>query len=129
MAVAIARQEIARAGYAGIEVASAGTAALIGASASREAVAVAEENGLSLSDHSARQLTPEMLAAADLVVAMGNEHADYARRLGARRVTLLSTGPVPDPYGRGIAVFRDTWTSLSSSIPTLLLSQHRHKLE
>src|SRR5260221_9793897 len=85
MAAAIARSEIARAGYSDIEVASAGSAAISGGSATREAAMVAEENGLSLADHRAQPLTPQLLAATDLVVGMEPEHVERAKRLGAQR--------------------------------------------
>jgi protein-tyrosine-phosphatase len=118
MAEAIARAELA-AGRNGIEVASAGIAALEGWSATSEAIAVAAEHGLSLAGHRARQLTPELVAATDVVVGMQREHAEYARRLGAGRATTLSS-PVRDPYGLGIAAYRETWTLLAATIPELL---------
>ena len=119
MAVAIARNEISEAGYADIEVASAGTFAVHGSTATLDAVIVAEEHGLSLAEHRARQLTPELLAATDLVVGMRREHAEDARRLGAQRAITLSS-PIGDPYGRGVAAYRETWMLLSSLIPALL---------
>jgi protein-tyrosine-phosphatase len=120
MAAAIARHELAQAGDTGIEVASAGTAALRDAPATRDTLVVAAENGLNLADHHAQQLTSELAAASDLVVAMERGHAEYAKRLGARRVITLSGGPVPDPYGCGITVFREIWELLNSAVPILL---------
>ena len=120
MAVAIARSEIAQAGHRGIEVASAGTAAVSGAPATRDAVIVAEENGSSLADHRAQPLTPRLLAATDLVVGMEREHAERAKRLGAQRVITLSNCPVPDPYGRGVTAYRETWALLIAWVPILL---------
>ncbi len=119
MATAIARAEIARAGYAGIEVSSAGIAALVGSDATRDAATVAEENGLSVADHRARQLTPDLATTVDLVVGMQPQHAEYARRLGARDATTLSS-PVRDPYGLGLDAYRETWTLLSVLVPALL---------
>jgi hypothetical protein len=46
-------------------------------------------------------------------------HVDHARRLGARRSTMLRE-PVSDPYGFAIGVYRETWTFLGSSVPQLL---------
>src|SRR5262245_20234389 len=106
MAEAIARDEILRAGYGEVEVSSAGVAALIGYAATYEAELVAAENGLTLAGHQARQVTRELLDDVDLVVGMRHEHAEYARRLGARRVTTLST-PIHDPYARGVAAYRE----------------------
>jgi protein-tyrosine phosphatase len=118
-AAAIARAEIARAGYAGIEVSSAGIAALVGSGATRDASIVAAENGLSLADHRARQLTADLLATVDLVVGMQPHHTEYARRLGAQDATTLS-GPVRDPYGLGLDAYHETWALLSVLVPALL---------
>lgn len=118
MAAAIARDEIIRADYAGIEVSSAGIAALRGAGATHDAAIVAEENGLSLADHRARQLTSELLTSIDLVIGMQPQHVEYARRFGARQATTLSS-PVRDPYGLGLNAYRETWTLLSALIPVL----------
>jgi len=119
MAAAIARREIARLGLEGVEATSAGTHAVEGATASPTAAVVAEENGLSLTDHRARRLTPELASAADLVVGMEPEHAERATQLGARRAVVLGAG-VPDPYGSEVGAFRETWTLIASSLPTLL---------
>jgi protein-tyrosine-phosphatase len=124
IAAAIARHKINQAGYTDITVASAGTAALSGCAATPEAILVVEENGLNLDDHRARQLTPELIAATDLIVGMKHEHAEHARQMGAQQTTTLSD-PVRDPYGRGINAYRETWTSLNSTIP-ILLNQFRN---
>ena len=122
MAAAIARGEIARAGLEDIEISSAGTAALVGSGATREAAIVAEENGLSLAGHRARQVTPELLSTIDLVVGMQPHHAEVASRLGAREAITLSS-PIYDPYGLGVGACRETWALLSSLIPALLVQR------
>jgi protein-tyrosine-phosphatase len=119
LAAAIARRELARTGHLGIGVGSAGTFALVGSAATGDAIAVAEEHGLGLAGHRARQLTPELAAAAGLVVGMEPEHAAYATRIGARQATTLGV-PVRDPYGLGIEAFRKTWNLLSELVPALL---------
>ncbi len=126
MAVAIARDELGRIGASGIDVASAGTAAITGGAATRTAIAVAEENGLSLADHRARQLTRELLDTTDLVVGMQRHHAEYASRLGARQVTTLSRS-VPDPYGGNLQTYRATWTLLAAIVPPLLHELHTRR--
>jgi protein-tyrosine-phosphatase len=119
MAAAIARRELARMGRTDVEVASAGTFALDGHGPSSDAVAIAEEHGLTLDGHYAQQLTRELAADADLVVGMEREHADFAALLGATRAITLAR-PIRDPYGRGPAVYRDTWTVLSTLVPDVL---------
>ena len=119
MAAAIARDLLAQAGRADVEVSSAGTFALDGHASTSDAEAIAEAHGLSLAGHRARQLTRELVAGADLVVGMEDEHVAYALQLGATRAVMLAR-PIRDPYGRGAAVYADTWTLLSTLIPDVL---------
>ena len=84
-----------------------------------DAIAVALEHGVSLDGHRARQLTPELVAGADLVVGMEREHVAFARRLGAVEATTLGV-PVRDPYGLGAAAYRETWSLLASLVPELV---------
>lgn len=53
----------------GVTVGSAGTIALVGESADPVTAGIAARHGISLEGHRARQLTPDLLAAADMVVA------------------------------------------------------------
>ncbi len=62
-------------------VASAGIAALAGRPAEPRAVALLAERGVDLSAHRARQLTPEMIADADLVVVMEQAQQHELERL------------------------------------------------
>jgi protein-tyrosine phosphatase len=59
-----------RAAAPGLSVESAGTCATAGRNADVRALQVAREFGVSLSDHRARPVTCEMIAAADLLVVM-----------------------------------------------------------
>jgi protein-tyrosine phosphatase len=69
MAVAILRAKLAAAGIEGVEAASAG---LLPGGAPATAEAAATVPGLD--DHVSRRLTPEMVAAADIVVGMTRAH-------------------------------------------------------
>jgi protein-tyrosine phosphatase len=53
----------------GVSVGSAGTHALVGEAADPVTAGIAARLGLSLERHKARQLTPDLLAAADMVVS------------------------------------------------------------
>ena len=117
MAVAIARDALA--GTRGIDVSSAGTWAIAGSGPTTDAIAVAAEHGLGLGGHIARQLTAELVTGADLVVGMEREHVAAARQLGARDATTLGV-PVGDPYGLGLAAYRETWALLASLVPVLV---------
>ena len=57
-----------------VEVGSAGTHAIPGAPATREAIAALARRGGDLSRHRSRPLTPELIRSADLVLGMEAEH-------------------------------------------------------
>jgi len=119
MAAAIARDLLDAAGRGDVEVSSAGIYAIVGHGATDDAVATADEHGLDLHGHRARQLTRELVTGADLVVGMTREHTDEALRLGARQAITLEPG-IRDPYGRGLATYRDTWSLLAARLPDVL---------
>ena len=60
-----------------ITIESAGVAALVGHAADPLSTAVAEEHGLDLSSHVAKQLTRNMLLASDLVLALDEGHQNW----------------------------------------------------
>jgi protein-tyrosine phosphatase len=85
-------------------VASAGLAALVGRPADPHAVALLAERGLDLTGHRARQLTPELIADADLVVVMEEgqrqaiERLSRAARCRVHRLGRFGGFDVEDPY-------------------------------
>lgn len=84
---------------------SAGTHAVVGNAATPQAVAAVGELGIALRWHRARQLTPEVVAGADLLVALHPQHVEHIRRsFPDARVELLAA--VPDPYGMDDATYR-----------------------
>jgi protein-tyrosine-phosphatase len=74
----------------GFVIRSAGVAALPGDPASPAAVEAAREFGADLSGHTSRPVNPELLAAANQVVAMTRSHA------AALAMRFPGVGPVPD---------------------------------
>ena len=129
MAEALARHELETRGWSGVEVTSAGTAALAGSAASPEVPQVLEEAGIAVPEHAARELTPELVEAADAVLVMGPSHAGAVRAMGGEdRVALVTDylpepeagEPVLDPIGRGTAVYRETRDQLHRSIRAFL---------
>ena len=108
MAEVLLRNKISREGLADcIGVSSAGITAWAGQNASREAFAAMAGRGLSLEGHRSRQLTPELLQTADLVLAMTESHGAALRRLEREKpekIQLLAEyaggwGDVADPAG------------------------------
>jgi protein-tyrosine phosphatase len=115
----------------GVIVMSAGLAAITGAPAAPEAVEAAQALGADLSGHRSRPLTHDLVAQADLLVAMTRGHVqallDHYPRLGARPRLLSPRGDdVADPIGHDQAVYeacgRQIWHGLTPLLAELLPS-------
>ncbi|MGJ9406799.1 low molecular weight phosphatase family protein [Nesterenkonia aurantiaca] len=76
-----------------VVITSAGTRALEGSPMDEQAAALTVRLGAHATDHTARQLTPEMVEEADLVLAMAREHRSEVVRASPRasRTTFLLT--------------------------------------
>lgn len=111
MAEGLLRARFAARGRGVVE--SAGIAALVGRPADPVAVALLARRGIDLSGHRARQLTPELLAAADVVFVMEDGQRLHLERLSAAargRVHRLGRAggfDVPDPYRGPPAAFEE----------------------
>jgi protein-tyrosine-phosphatase len=125
MAEAIARREAIERGLADVEVASAGTSAWDGAPASDGALLVSMERHTDLGSHRAQQLTGELLAGCDLILAMGPHHLERIEALGAEgKAWLLSSYATPDgepyiisdPFGGDLDVYRSTYDELQREV-------------
>jgi protein-tyrosine-phosphatase len=125
MAEAIARREVISRGLMDVEVASAGTSAWDGAPASDGALLVAMERNLDLGSHLSQQLTPELVAWADLILAMGPHHLERVEALGGEgKATLLAAYAshdgdlvgISDPFGGHLEGYRTTFDELEKYI-------------
>ncbi len=91
-------------GQDGIAVESAGLGALVGHPASGYAVELMEEMGEDISEHRARQIHPDMVSAADLVLVMEAGHkraiddADPTARGKVHRLGEWQGKDIDDPY-------------------------------
>ena len=106
----------------GIQVSSDGLGALVGKPVDAAAAEVMAEHGLSLPDHSARQLTTEMLHSADLVLAMENRHLQSIFKMvpEARGKSFLfgrwlGGCETPDPYRQSRPAFVHVYSILDKS--------------
>jgi protein-tyrosine phosphatase len=94
-------------------VSSAGVSALVGFPADPAAVELMQERGLDISGHRARQVTPDLVAASDLVLVMerGHEAAVLAIAPQARgkvhSIGKFGSFDVPDPYRQPRAAFEE----------------------
>jgi protein-tyrosine-phosphatase len=129
MAEAIARRLLAERGRTDVAVSSAGTAAWDGAPASEGAYLIALEHHLDLSAHRARQLTTDLVAAADLVLGMSAHHVERAVALGGDGKSHLVGGfagrapadaQVDDPFGGDLAEYRATYERLEGLLADVI---------
>jgi len=110
MAAALLAQRLSRCGP-GPRVESAGLAALVGEPADPLAIALLGERNLDLTGHRARQLTPTLVSAFDLILVMEQRRQrDVERILPVARGRVHRVGrfggfDVPDPYRKGRAAF------------------------
>lgn len=122
MAEALGRSLASALGLGGVEIRSAGTSALPGSPASEGARRATYRRGLSLEDHSATRLSPELIRWADKILAMGPSHVQVVEALGgggkAVMLGAFAGGPrpegaegdlaVPDPFGGDDEVYEET---------------------
>lgn len=97
---------------AGIRVISAGVSAGPGMPASPPAVEAMAAQGLDLSKHRSRPLTPELIHEADVIYTMTDAHRhavlSMAPSAEAKTFTLDPTGDVEDPIGSGSSSYQRT---------------------
>ncbi|MCG8910197.1 MULTISPECIES: low molecular weight protein-tyrosine-phosphatase [Pseudomonas] len=100
----------------GIQVSSAGLTAVVGHPLERHALATLQRHGQAPREHQARQLTPQLLQASDLVLVMEHRQLQDVIRLSpvSRGKTFLlgkwqSEREIPDPYRRGPAAFEHAY--------------------
>jgi protein-tyrosine-phosphatase len=125
MAEAIARQIAAERGLADVVVASAGTGAYDGSTASDGALLVGMERGTDLGEHRSRQLTQDEVASADTILVMSPQHLQRVRDLGGEGKAFLLTEfashganarTVSDPFGGDLEMYRATYDELDREI-------------
>jgi protein-tyrosine phosphatase len=95
---------------------SAATWGMDGLPAAADGQWVMRDRGLDISAHCSREVTPDIIREADLVLAMESGHVEALRfefPFKADQIYLLSemAGPpydVDDPYGRGVDRFERT---------------------
>lgn len=101
-----------RAALPGKTVRSAGLGALIGKPADPLAVQLMTEQGVDIAAHRAQQISPAMVAQADLILVMDLEQKRHVETqyMGARgkvfRLGETAKEDIPDPYREGIESFR-----------------------
>ena len=96
----------------GFTVASAGLGALVDYEASEHSVTLMDEMGLDIRGHRARQLHPDMVRDADLVLVMEASHkraideADVTARGKVHRLGEWQDRDIADPFRRSVDAYR-----------------------
>ncbi|HEY3315904.1 MAG TPA: low molecular weight protein arginine phosphatase [Bacillota bacterium] len=125
MAEALTRRALEDKRIQGVEVASAGTDAFTGESASVNAKAAVNERGIDLGDHRARRLDRQLIDEADLILTMTSRHMDRVVGLVPRAIektfTLKEfvTGErldVADPFGQSLETYRRSVSELAEAV-------------
>lgn len=130
MAEVLARRIAARRNLPDLEVRSAGSHTPHGLGASQGALRAALRHGLTLEDHSSTPLTPELVAWADLILAMGPGHLIQVDMLGGGHKAMLlgafatrgGSGvegealAVPDPFGGDDEIYEETFLTLEKYV-------------
>lgn len=95
----------------GYTVASAGTFAIDGGRASPGALDVMREQGWDLAGHMTQELRAEMIARADRIYTMTDDHTEAVVRLmpsaAEKTARLDPESDIQDPFGAGAGVYRD----------------------
>ena len=105
-----------------ITVESAGLGALVGHPASDYAVELMHERGIDITSHRARQLDPEMVSAADLILVMelGHKKAidemDQAARGKVHRLGEWQDMEISDPYRQSKAVYAEALKNIEDGV-------------
>jgi len=105
-----------------ISVTSAGLGALVGYPAAEHSVTLMAERGLDISGHKARQLTPELIAANDLILVMeaGHKRAideqDATARGKIYRLGEWQDRDIPDPYRQPRNAFEETLVLIEKGV-------------
>ena len=120
MAEALLRRELR--GQDGFTVESAGLGALVGHAASEHSVTLMDEFGLDISGHRARQLHPDMVRDADLVLVMEAGHkraiddADVTARGKVYRLGEWQDTDIDDPYRQEREAYEDALRDIQAGV-------------
>ena len=105
-----------------ITVSSAGVGALVGFPAAEHAVELMDDSGLDISDHRARQLDRDLIAAADLILVMESGHKraidaiDSTARGKVQRLCEWRDQDIDDPYQQSREAFDEALTLIRQGV-------------
>lgn len=109
MAEALFKHEVAKKGWGGrVEVSSCGIGTRDGIPAASEAVFVMRNREMDISEHRSRQMKPEFLKEAAVIVAMNPSHTQALIAEHPDVKQKMVTFNIADPIGMSIRVYEET---------------------
>lgn len=101
-----------------VDVGSAGVGAFAGDGVSINSILVANNRGVDISSHRARNINPEHILTTDLFFCMSDSHKQVlSRHCNEEKIVVLN---VADPYGRPIEAYEECAKQLESQFPAIL---------
>lgn len=127
MAEGFLRKLLLERGAADVEVASAGTYALVGNPAAPLALELMQPLEVDLTGHRARMISPELIGWADVILVMTPHHRDEVEAIAPEasgKVRLLGSympgnepdHPILDPYGGSALHYRTSVVEIVESV-------------
>lgn len=117
MAEALLRQEVTKKGWGGrVEVLSCGMSTRDGMPASSESIFVMKNREVDISQHRSRQIKPEHVSEAAVIVAMNASHAETLREKHPEAMSKVITFDIEDPIGMNIRVYEETAQRIQSEM-------------
>ena len=124
-----------------IDVSSAGTSTIDGYGASPYSIMICKEKGIDIFDHKTRELSPDIAARSDLILACDRGHKEFVTRRfegAAEKTFLLSefatsgedSSSIEDPVNCSEEVYRDCFDAIkryAEKIPPLLEAKLRDR--
>jgi len=115
IAAGILQHELGPVGNSGIEVNSAGTNAVDGYAATDKMVRIAEDWGVDITSHKARQITGDIINNTDLILTVTPKHTnliinDYPASQSKIRLfgEMINRKSIPDPFQLGFSEYKSS---------------------
>ncbi|MFY9114439.1 MAG: low molecular weight protein arginine phosphatase [Dethiobacteria bacterium] len=114
-----------------LQVSSAGLNACTGFGAADNVIFLLGEEGIDISSHRTRQLTPEMIAEADLILTMTGDHKAGVLSMALEKeehkiktlkefAGITDSNDIEDPYGGDLSIYKNSLQEIRASVLKLL---------
>lgn len=94
-----------------------------GSSMSEDAAAVLDRRGIPHLRHVPKQCCARVLEDADAVICVSSEVTEILKKYGdcSKAVSLseISGMDIPDPYGKGLAAYEETYETIADALPKI----------